>query len=518
MKDVFVGSLGVLSPGNLGAIGTLKSTGLVQFSQNSVFGVEVNAARGSDRLNTVKANLAGRVAVVPQTGTYQAVTRYLILSASDPLHSTFSSVTSSASFLAPSLTYDANNVFLTLTRIPIGAQARTANELAVGAALDQFPTDDPVFLAVAALPGGEQRWGAFDALSGEVHASTQSALIDESRYMRQAMLNRLRTANFAEATGTLGALALGGPATFAALAGDNERYTADMPAPVMVSPIRRAIGMWAHGYGAWGNLGGNLNAANVDRRTGGFAAGVDTGSFALGPFNVTRLGIAGGYSQSEIDVKARASSAHIETGHVGAYWSTNLLGLNFRSGAALALHSIDTSRFIAFPGFTDTARATYDGWTAQSFSEVAYGFSAGPVAVEPFAGLASVWVKTDAIRELGGPAALAGRSESTDATYSTAGARLAVTGMLGSMSVTARGTLAWQHAFGDITPDRLLAFQSNATAFGIHGVPIARDALLAEAGLDLRITTNAVLGVTYSGQLAHNVQDHAVKGTLAIRF
>jgi hypothetical protein len=40
----------------------------------------------------------------------------------------------------------------------------------------------------------------------------------------------------------------------------------------------------------------------------------------------------------------------------------------------------------------------------------------------------------------------------------------------------------WRHALGDITPVAALAFQSGGAAFTLAGSPIARDALVAEAG------------------------------------
>ena len=54
--------------------------------------------------------------------------------------------------------------------------------------------------------------------------------------------------------------------------------------------------------------------------------------------------------------------------------------------------------------------------------------------------------------------------------------------------------------------------------FTIAGVPIARDSLLAEAGLDLAIGRHATLGVSYIGQYASNVQDHAAKGKFSWKF
>ena len=50
------------------------------------------------------------------------------------------------------------------------------------------------------------------------------------------------------------------------------------------------------------------------------------------------------------------------------------------------------------------------------------------------------------------------------------------------------------------------------------GVPIARGSLLAEAGLDLAIGRNATLGVSYVGQIASNVSDHAAKGRFSWKF
>jgi subtilase-type serine protease len=54
--------------------------------------------------------------------------------------------------------------------------------------------------------------------------------------------------------------------------------------------------------------------------------------------------------------------------------------------------------------------------------------------------------------------------------------------------------------------------------FTISGAPIARDAALAEAGLDLALNSHATIGVSYVGQIASNVQDHAAKGRFSWKF
>ena len=45
-----------------------------------------------------------------------------------------------------------------------------------------------------------------------------------------------------------------------------------------------------------------------------------------------------------------------------------------------------------------------------------------------------------------------------------------------------------------------------------------RDAMLAEAGLDLALGSRMTLGVSYIGQHAGTVHDHAAKGKFSVRF
>jgi outer membrane autotransporter protein len=64
----------------------------------------------------------------------------------------------------------------------------------------------------------------------------------------------------------------------------------------------------------------------------------------------------------------------------------------------------------------------------------------------------------------------------------------------------------------------LLAFAGGASAFTVAGVPIDRDALVAQAGLDWQASDALSLGVSYSGQIGERAQDHALKGNLTWRF
>jgi len=89
---------------------------------------------------------------------------------------------------------------------------------------------------------------------------------------------------------------------------------------------------------------------------------------------------------------------------------------------------------------------------------------------------------------------------------------------VGDMILVPGASAAWQLAFSSVTPAALMAFQSTGASFIVAGVPIARDSLLAEVGLDLAVNRNATIGVSYVGQIAGNAADHATKGRFTWKF
>src|SRR5215468_4149780 len=515
-----VGSSGAVAPGN--SIGTLRVAGDVSFEQGSVYQVKANAAGKSAMISATGAASidGGTVQVLAQSGTYARQTRYTILTASGGVDGQFTDVTSNLAFLTPLLSYDPNNVFLTLIRndITFSSVAQTPNQRAVAAALDSSPPLKPLVQAVAnlTLAGTLQ---AFDALSGEVHGSVQTTMIDDSRYIRQAVLGRLRRAPYAGADGAMAALGSGGPilayaepAASGGLAyGQRPEQANDQ---LFGSPPQSSdLTFWAQGVGAWGRVNSDGNAADLSRNLGGVFTGFD------GRFGEWRAGLAGGYTNASARVSARASSANIDSAYFAGYGGTSFGALNFRSGASLAWHTIGTSRSILFPGFSEQASARYSAVEGQVFGEIGYGMSFGNMAVEPFASLAWVYLNTESFNETGGVGALGASGTQNDVNYSTLGARWASTYLMpNGMTLMPRASLAWQHAFGTVTPSALLTFKSTGATFGIFGLPIARDAALVEAGGDLQLGPQTKVGVAYVGQLANNARDHSVKANFSWRF
>ena len=556
--NVGVMSGGIVAPGAVSgtAIGTLSVTGNTNFAANSIFGVNANSDGTASKLAVGEtATLTGGSVQVRAGGTFSPSTQYTILTAAGGLGSTtFSSVTSNLAFLTPSLTYNANNVFLTLacnnpaacatgggggtggggtggggtggggggggggtggtgggsTAFGFATVAQTRNQFASATALDQGPMTNPLIVALLNQTADGARQ-AFDALSGEVYGSVHNSQAEEAQFARGAMLGRMRQASYAGAPGELGALGFAGPQL---------AYASASAAPGPGYPVKAPYGpsrdltFWSLGLGGWGHSDGDGNAASLTSRFGGFLSGVDA------RFGESwRAGFAAGYVRTDLHANDRASSAGIDSVQLGAYATGKLGAFNVRGGGSYSFDEIDASRSIFFPGFTDQTKARLHGNVGQVFGEVGYGMTFGNFALEPLAGLAYVHLRNGSFLESGGAAALAGSATHENMGYSSLGLRLASIMPLANGTVLVpRATVAWQYAFGDVTPTAGLAFQGTGTAFTVAGVPIARNSALVEGGFDWRFTPQAKLGVSYLGELAASAQTHAIKGAFTWDF
>lgn len=464
---------GTIAAGN--SIGTLTITGSVTFAAGSTLETELNDAGQNDLVAvTGSATInGGAVSVLAASGDYALSTPYTILTTTTGRTGVFSGVTSNFAFLAPTLTYDANNVYLTLANngIDFDAIGGTPNQRAAGRGVEGLGTGDPIYDAVLVLDIPGARY-AFDQLSGEIHASAASVLLDDSRHVREAALGRLRDD----------------------VGGDEK------------------MGAWVQGYGAHTDLDSDGNAAALDYDSTGIFAGVDG---ALG--DAWQAGALVGYSRATFDVDARSSSGSADSFHLAAYGGGQWGGFAVRGGAAYAWHDIETARAIVFQGYADSAIAAYDGHTAQVFGEASYAFQAGAATFEPTAALAYVAVGTDSFSEDGGDAALSSDGTSADTTFSTLGLRANAPFDIGGFKAQATGFLGWQHAFGDTVPAIDLAF-AGGTLFTVAGTPIAEDAAVVDVGLDVLMGSAAKLGLAYSGQFGDGATSQSFKAGFSASF
>ncbi|MGN6143867.1 MAG: autotransporter outer membrane beta-barrel domain-containing protein, partial [Mesorhizobium sp.] len=190
---------GTLAPGN--SVGTLTVNGNLTFNGSSNYLTEVTRAGADKTIVTGTANLDGKVVVKPLAHIGKTTT-YTIMTAG-----TENGAFSGVDFLTvnnfarnPQLTYAGNDVLLTLDPgllSPALVGNVTPNQKGVAAGIDSAIVGGVVlpdsFDALFAL-SGDPLLDALSQLSGEIHASARTALIEDSRFLRDAVNERIRAA------------------------------------------------------------------------------------------------------------------------------------------------------------------------------------------------------------------------------------------------------------------------------------------------------------------------------------
>lgn len=486
---------GTIAPGN--SIGTLSINGNFAQSSGSTYLAEVDPASSASDLIRVSGAASvgsGSKLQVVRSGSaaYSLGTRYTVLSADGGITGTYSLTGDTQSaFVRLADSYDANHVYLTAEKVRAFVEAGgTPNQAAVGAALDTMSNNNSLVTAMAWLPNDLAARDALNQLSADIYASSKTAALEDSRFVREAAIDRLRSA----------ACAPGSVKPTSALQQSQAGCTPE---------DGQARAGWAQVFGAWGRIDSDGNAAKLKRDIGGFMAGFDTG---IG--SGWRVGAFGGYSRASADTSSHNSSSKTDSYHLGVYGGTQWGATALRLGASQSWNRNDTHRSVAFAGFAGSMAGKYDSTTSQVFGEVGRRIDLGGTSLEPFAGLAHVRLRSDAFLEQGGAAALYGLGGSVETTFSTIGLRA---GMQLSDSTRLRGVLGWRHAFGDTAPKSTLAF-ADSLPFMLAGVPLAKNVAVLEAGMETLLRPNLSLNASYSGQFGNGLQDHGFKVSLNWSF
>ncbi|NSX04284.1 autotransporter-associated beta strand repeat-containing protein [Cupriavidus gilardii] len=493
------GGATIAPAGNGSGSGTLNVNGNYVQQADGVYQAHVDpTSSASDRIAVSGSATLAEGARLNVTKTsnaaYVAGTRYTVLTAAGGLNGAFTLAgdTAVTAFMGLRGDYDANNAYLVVQQArAIDNAGQTPNQIAAGRGVDSLAGNDPLKIAVLNLTDDAAARNALDQLSGEIRASIRTASIEESRFVRDAATDRLRDA-------------------FCAVGSEQDKR--DARGTAHCGPESSRPSGWVRVFGAWGSHDGNGNAGAMHSSTGGILLGADSAVSQN-----WRVGVLAGYSHTNVDVDSRHSSGSIDNYHAGIYGGGQWGALGLRTGAAYTWQDIGTSRSVNFAGFRDHARADYRAGMAQVFGDLGYRIDAGRYSYEPFVNVAHVNLDTRGFDEQGGAAALASPGNTSDVTFSTLGLRTTADISLGRLTGTLRGSLGWRHAFGDRTPMSTLALRGG-DQFGVAGVPIADDAAVVNAGLDIKVGKATTMGLSYSGQFAGNSRAQTVKASLKVLF
>jgi outer membrane autotransporter protein len=485
---------------------SIQTSANAQFLAGSVMSVDVGGLNSDLFFTTGTVNiLPGSVLTVNTAQPLVFGHQYVIVQADAGLTGQFDLADQfMTAFIGLRDGYTATTAFVELAQIRALAEAGlTQNQKETAAGADSLADNDEVKNALLLLPDDAAAIAAFDLLSGEIHPSARTAAVEDSRLPRDAVLNRL-------------------------------------------SDSQRSGAVWGQAYGGWGRSDDDGNAARLDRDSRGLVFGVDT---IVG--DMVTLGVAAGWTNTDLELNDRASEGSVESVHGLAYLGAHVGAWRMKAGAGYAETSTDTERRIIFPGVSAERTASYDGSITQAFVEAGYHLLlAWGGHAEPFASVAMVRVKSDAFAENTGLAALSGEAINEDATLTTLGLRFE-TERTGPF--TLRGAAGWRHSTGDLDPvgrhamERhntvvvgpgpgptsplgaaplsapgagplaLPAFDGGST-FTVLGAAQSENAAFLNIQARWRLTPNVSFDLGYDGVLGSNGEDHAVTGGFKVVF
>ena len=502
---------GTLAPGN--SIGTLNVAGNVDFSAGGTYVVEVDAAGNSDLINaTGTATLTnGSVLVTPEAGNYGDSTDYTILTAAGGLGGTaFNSASSTLAFLTPTLSYDANNVYLRLQRntSDYASVAGTPNQMSVATALDTLAGSATGLsnlysnLNILTADGANQ---AYDSLSGAQHTHANIVTLQSINQFKNILFDRISGNNqFFANNGQL------------MLAYNDNGTMTDAGNALLDGEVTANRGWWLRGTGNFGDIENTRNAAGADYKAGGIAAGLD---FDLND-NLS-LGAALGYTRTD----ANTANGGLDVGSYQAalYGKHIFMDEYYLSGlAGVGYHDMNSNRSINVGLFSTSAKADYHAWSSNLAIEGGRSLSINSnTSLTPFLGLEYAHTKRDRFSEQGAAGAnLFVHEDNHDSLRSVIGTRVAHQWSTNKgYRFQPSAELAWVHEYMENEAGIRAGFSAAPTAsFSVDGPDLDRDRARLTLGLDVQLTNMANLNLGYQGEFASSDERHDLAATLRMTW
>lgn len=467
---------GTLAPGN--SIGQLNVQGALEFKPGAHFEVDVAASGVADRVYVSgEARLDGDVVALAQAGDWQASTRYEIVDAAGGLDATrFGSVSANFAFLTPSLSYDDTHVYLTLDRndAAIADVTEEPTEREIADVIDGEP--GPVYDRLVVLDK-ERAGQALRQLSGGWDASVHSGLLDDSRFVRQAVFEHASTSFWSH----------------------NFYSSSDRAAQQGVAADQRSVN---------GLILGGTRAIDARWRLGGFL----------------------GAQRSRAWRANAMADARTNGTHAGLSLAGHWRNLKLTLGAAHTWHFVQSQRRLDVGQLRDQFGGAYRGRTLQVFGEVSQPIALTTrgarshefpwMSLEPFVRLAAVRFDTQGFIEQGGVAALKSLPARRAVLFSTLGLRFAHAIHTAVGHAKIHGEWAWNRAAGAVRSLTQHTFRDSATqtVFTSVGQPVARDSWSLKLGVAASLAKNVRLGLAYAGQYGLGRQDHGARLNLVWTF
>ena len=407
-------------------------------------------------------------------------------------------------FLQASLGYDTNNVYLTLKPGGFARGAQTANQMAVGAALDQSVAgasgDFAIVLGTMSTLTLAQGQAAMDAISGQQYSGFGTANIANGLLFMNVVGQQMAAAR---SSGGGGRVAL-------ALACD-VACEDEGPSP---------WSLWGSGLGGTGSVAGNGNSSTVTYNAGGFATGID---FRADPRFLVGLGL--GFVSGNQWANGFNSRGTTNSYQGSVYASFTEAAFYVDALAGYGYNENQMSRMITIPGLQPRTARGQTG-ADQFLAQVETGYKIGiyaPAAatLTPFARFQTSTVTQANFTETGANSLnLNVAQQTTKSMRGTLGVELAGAvdaGWRDKLAVQFR--LGWVHEYADTSRPVTATFAgAPSAAFTVFGAAPQRDSAVIGFAASTAIADSTSLYLRYDGEVGTGTDSHSISAGFRISW
>jgi len=524
----YLNNTGVLGLGSdLTKTGLLVVTGDASFGPGSYYNARITAT-GSDTIYVGgKATITGGTVSISASdeNAYQRGSRYILLYAKGGVNGQYDGVISDGSKYTGILSYDANDVYLTVLLRDFRSFARTRNQWSVAngiyyatarmngglggqmlLALNQA-SDSSIAASLTQLPGDGVVTGAANAALQTSHLfisvlDDQQSLWRDSQ-PRDVVIRRIEPFSYAP-TQTNGA---GWPVS--------KQY--DAPVRVRRDDGVQRWRVWGSGFGGQSKLRGDTVAGSADQKLNSYggALGVD---YQMGSNML--FGVALGGSSSAFNAgNATGTAAGI---HVAAYTGFRVQSFYGTASIAYSNYANKTTRQVgAIGGIAgETEQGSFTSEEVRTRLEIGRRIANDNFAVTPFSAIEIAHLNTKPFIEQAsggvGMFALAFKGQGIASTPTFLGLKAEAKLDLGGAILTPWISLAWRHEWSASRTQTASLSALPGASFVIIGAKPARDAAQVKGGFNLAVTQQVAIFATFEGEFGTQNPVYAGKGGMKV--
>ena len=515
--------------------------GPLRFDPTATYQVRINPTTADRAIITGLATLNGAsVNVLAGAGTYHTM-RYTILTATAGVTGTFSalSTTTNLAFLTPTLSYDPNDVYLSLTfanaivtpsgrRVPnYAAAGSTTNQIAVAGGLTNAAiiANDrgKIFTALNQLTVPQAR-AAFDTLSGEGYSGAQNLGFKSGELFTSSIFDQTTLYGTGQSGNSI-TLCDRLPGYLHFGLNDNQcapiRELADLPSskaqPVMPFVPLRSWRAWATSYGGVDDIHGNAfptGSASQNNTLYGGALGVD---YQLTPNYL--VGVAVGGTDGTFRVADRGTFGSTTGGQIAFYDLATFGNFYGASSTSFAYYANRGTRYVnGFGGLgSETEHGDFNSHEFRSRLEFGRHFLGFGGVLTPFVALEVADLRSNGFTENSvtgaGNFILNESGQSQASVPAFVGARLQrVTDIGGGMILSPTLQAAYVHEFAPYRQEYGQLVSLPGSSFLVDGARPSRNAAQVKAGAELAIGPHTSIYANFEGEFSGLEQFYGGKG------